>query len=821
MTSGGTSGGADARRRLTPLPAEVTSFVGRADEHAQVALLLNDSRLITVAGPAGVGKSRLAVRAAAAAADGFPDGVCLIELSRVSDAGLLPDMIARQLGVLEKDPRPQLAAVLDLLRERRLLLILDTCDHLVSACGDFTATVLREAPGITVLATSRQPLDLPEEQLVRLGPLPVPGLDGVVPAGRGDAVDLFAQRAASAVPGFAVSAENLRDVIRLCQRLDGIPLAIELAAVRLRALPLAELVQRLESQFCVLTGGRRGSVPRHHTLQTAIEWSYEQCTRAERVLWQRLSVFAASFDLAGAQDVGGFGEIGPDQVATVLASLVDKSVVLPYQGGGGPGAGRASAGSSAGEVRYRLLEALREFGADRLAKIGRYAECRDRLIARYLRLAGEFDEQLTGDGQWTRLCRLRADHANIQAALDYGFADPATAPCAAELAAALAGYWYLAGALRVGVYWQDKVLSRFTEPTTERAGALVNRALLGAAQGLPDAIAQAREGIAMAARLGDAHTHARGYVALHLALALGGQYQEALDAAEAARRLLTQLNSRTALVCLDVQLGLMYQLSGDFAAAVRHCERALAGLAPGEQWLHSYLHVTAAIALYRLGQAAECGAAARAALLAKRAIGDRDGGSYALEVLAWLAADGGRHERAAMLLGAAQAQSEQPGNRLGGNATMEEFHQNAVRAVTASLGKTAYARLYAVGAASDIDWVVTIATTDNDTPAGYPANRPARTAATPGATGAGSTGPAGSATALTSREREIAGLVASGLSNRDIAARLVISKRTVDAHVNHIFAKLGLSSRVQLTLWLRDQVPRARPAELPTAARPL
>jgi non-specific serine/threonine protein kinase len=777
------------------LPAEVTGFVGRADELARVTTLLSDSRLVTVAGPAGVGKSRLALRAAADVADSFPDGVCLIELSRVSDPGLLPDMVARQLGVLEKDPRPQLAAVLDLLSGRRLLLILDTCDHLVRACADFTTTVLRQAAGVTVLATSRQPLDMPDEQLVRLGPLPVTSPDGIV--GRGDAVELFAQRAASAVPGFAVTRENLQDVTRLCERLDGIPLAIELAAVRLRALPLIELVQRLESQFCVLTGGRRGSLPRHQTLQTAIEWSHQLCTAQERVLWQRLSVFATSFDLDGARDLGACDEIDPGQVAAVLGSLVDKSVVLPY-------------GS-----RYRLLEALREFGAGRLAAADQHAECRGRLIERYLQLAREFDEQLTGDGQWARLCRLRADHANIQAALDHGFADHATAPLAAKLAAALAGYWYMSGALRVGVYWQDKVLSQFAEPSTERASALVNRALLGAAQGLPEAVAQAREGITMAARLGDPPTRARGYVALHLALALGGQYEDALEAAEAARRLLTQLDARTALVCLDVQLGLMYQLAGDFAAAVRHCERALAGLAPGEQWLHSYLHVTAAIALYRLGQSAECAAAARAALLAKRAIGDKDGGSYALEVLAWLAADAGRNERAAILLGAAQAQSEQPGNRLGGNATMEEFHQRAVRTVTASLGKTAYARLYATGAARPIDWVVTMATADDDG-AGVDPGYQTATSGPPDGSGEDA-----SAASLTSREREIAGLVASGLSNREIAGRLFISKRTVDAHVNHIFAKLGLSSRVQLTLWLRDQVPRARPAELPTAAQPL
>ena len=315
MTPGG-------RRQL---PAEVSAFVGRTDELAALAGLLRRGRHVTVTGPGGVGKTRLALRAAADAANRYADGTCLVELSGLADPALLPATVALALGLRGRDPRLTHAAVLDHLRGQRLLLILDTCEHLTAAVARFASQLLRETEGVTIVTTSRQPLHLAGEQVLRLRPLPVPDI-GRDPA-PGDAVELFATRVGAAVGGFTISDAALPDVIRICRRLDGVPLALELAAVRARALPLAELADRLDASYSVLAGARRGVVPRHQTLRAAIDWSYGLCTQAERALWERLSVFAGSFDLAAARDVAACPLVPADQVGDVLAGLVDKSVV--------------------------------------------------------------------------------------------------------------------------------------------------------------------------------------------------------------------------------------------------------------------------------------------------------------------------------------------------------------------------------------------------------------------------------------------------------------------------------------------------------------
>ena len=800
MTPATTPGDPDARRHRGQLPAEVTGFVGRASELAWLATLLDRARLITVVGPGGVGKTRVALRAAARAADDYPDGIRLVELSGLRDPALLPDAVANCLGLHEQDDRTQLATVLDHLRTRRLLLILDTCEHMVDACALLAEAVLRQTAAVTVLATSRQPLDVPGEHMFRLQPLPVPdpaeAAPAASPAGSGDAVELFAQRAIAAVPGFAVTAANRADVVRLCRRLDGIPLAIELAAVRLRALPLPELTDRLENRFHVLTGGRRGIVSRHQTLRTAIEWSYGLCTPAERALWDRLSVFAGNFDVAAAEDVGACDMVPRDRVLQVLISLVDKSVVL-----------RDGPDGSAG-TRYRLLDSLREFAAQRLAASGQEADCRARHIARYLAMARSFGRNFADDDQLARLRQLRAEHDNIRAALEYAFAGPGWDRDAAELACVLYSYWHISGSLREGAYWLDKVLDTFPgpAPSPERASALIDRGLIGAVQGHPEAVARARAGTEMAALLRDERLRARGYLALNLALTFAGYHDEAVDAGEQARQRLAAAGSRVGLSCLDAQMGLLYQLSGNFDQSVDSCQHGLRGLSEGERWLRGYLHVISALALYQQpGKEAECAEALRQGLAAKHELGDFVGGAFALEVLAWLAADAGRCERAGWLLGAAHSLWERAGTRLGNNAIMEEFHQRAVAEAADALGAARYDALHAAGAAQPLDVIVTLAIGDADS-------------LTSGS-GSGAGCRDGQAGGLTKREQQIAALVASGLSNREIAEKLDISKRTVDAHVDHIFAKLGISSRVQLTVWLREQLPRARSGQLsPTSS---
>src|ERR1700735_3998833 len=376
---------------------EFTDFVGRQGELAQIAAMLERGRLVTVVGPGGVGKTRVALVAAAQAAQNYPDGVWIVEQSGLRDPFLLPNSVG---GVLEQAARSALDALREYLRDKRLLLILDTCEHLLDACADLIQAILPEAPGVTVLATSRQPIDTLGEQNFAVQPLPVPDSD-TAEVDRGDAVELFALRAAAAVPDFAVAPANAADVIGLCRRLDGIPLAIELAAVQLRGLALDELIRRLDHRFAVLTGGWPGALERHQTLHTAIEWSYGLCSVAERRLWSRLSVFAGTFSLAAAEEVCAEVELERGDVVNALIELVDKSVVLRE-------------GS-----RYRMLDTLREFGADRLAASGEEAACRARHVGRYLGKARYFGEHFADDDQMVRYEELRETHSNVRAALEY------------------------------------------------------------------------------------------------------------------------------------------------------------------------------------------------------------------------------------------------------------------------------------------------------------------------------------------------------------------------------------------------------------------
>jgi predicted ATPase/DNA-binding CsgD family transcriptional regulator len=833
--------GIDAGRRRRQLPADVSAFVGRTDELAALAALLRRGRHVTVTGPGGVGKTRLALRAAADAANRYAHGTRLVDLSGLADAALVPVAVAQGLGLRGRDPGPVPAAVLDHLRGQRLLLILDTCEHLTAAVARFASHVLRETNGITILATSRQPLQLAGEAVLRLGPLPVP--DAGRDPGPGDAVELFATRAAAARPGFTISDAELPDVIRICRRLDGVPLGVELAAVRTRALPLAELADRLDASFSVLAGARRGAVPRHQTLQAAIDWSHGLCTEAERALWERLSVFAGSFDLAAALDVAACPLVPADQVGDVLAALVDKSVVLRSDGPAASGApGPDHPRPDPAGPGYRLIASVREYGADRLEAAGQEADVRRRNTRRHLRRALGFRRHLLADDQAVRLRELRAQHSDLRAALEHGFgaAEPDRRRDAARLATALLPYWLMSGRLREGIRWQDAVLGLpagpsaglSAGPSAAVASALANRAVLGAMLGRPEAVADAREAVAIAARAGDDRAGGLCYLALQLALGLGGAYRESVEAAGQASPRLTAAGADTALRCLDVQLGHAHQLSGNFTAAAAAGERALAGLGPGERWLHGYVAITSALALYHQpGRRPECADAAGEALRAMRDLGDPVGEAYALDVLGWLAADDGRLERSAWLLGAAQARWELTGGRLGGNAGLEEHRARSAAAGARVLGADRCAELSARGAGTPIEQVVALVVAGDDTLPSVPGPRTAgddragTTAGHGGGNGGGDGGGDGGrdgqadAGELTSREREIAALVAGGLSNRQIADRLFISRRTVDAHVNHIYAKLRISSRVQLTIWERDRGPGDRPDQLSPTTR--
>src|SRR6266568_3089982 len=469
------------RRDPGELPAEVTGFVGRQRELAVLDGLLGTARLVTVTGPGGVGKTRVALRAAAKGRGQFADGVCLAELGELHDPDLLPHTVATCLGLPGQEAGSQADAIVDYLRGRQLLLILDSCEHLIGACAKLAEPVLRYAAQVTILATSRQPMNVPGEHCCPVPPLPVPEPEpsrasasrgsasraSAGQGGRGDAVELFAQRAAAASPGFAVTPANRREVIWLCGRLDGIPLAIELAAVQLRTLTLPQLNSRLEHRFGLLTSGRRVALPHQQTLRATTAWSYDLCSPDEQLLWARLSVFAGSFNVPAVEAVCAGGPLAREDILPTLIGLADKSVVLRTDEDG---------------ARYWLLDTVREFGAEWLAEAGPHTT-RDRHIAYFRAMAGDFGRHDKDDDQLPRYRRLRREHPDIRAALGYALSLPGREREAARLAADLRVYWAISGLLREGRHWLTKILLRFPEPSPERAWLLMTRGVLATLQG--------------------------------------------------------------------------------------------------------------------------------------------------------------------------------------------------------------------------------------------------------------------------------------------------------------------------------------------------
>jgi predicted ATPase len=732
------------------LPPQTSGFVGREAELARARELLGRSRLVTITGPGGVGKSRLAVRAAGEAADRFRDGAHVVELSAVHHPALLAHALAARLAIpelpnAESDQGSQLDRLLGFIRERQLLLILDTCEHLVDACAALADTVLREAPGVTVLATSRQPLDAAGEAVLQLSPLPVPE-PGASSAGKADAVELFAQRAAAAVPGFAVTPENLADVITVCRRLDGIPLAIELATVRLRALSLHQMAERIDDRLRLLTGGRRSGTPRHQTLRAAIEWSYSLCTPAEQLLWARLSVFAGGFDLAAAEAVCAGGDLGGDEVVPTLISLVDKNVLT-----------RESApdqdprdGGQPHEPVFRMLDTIREFGAERLhlagpreiarrwdgrgerarrpvraerpvragepgAGVGQAeAAVRRRFIAHYLTLAERFEREPTTD-QLGQYQRLRREHANLRAAFDYALNLPGNDSAAVVLATSLFFYWRISGLLLEAEYWLGQALQRCPKGSVVRARVLSTRGYVRVLLGdFANGRADAEAAVAIAATYSDLAAGGRAYSALHRALTFSGSLDEAREAARCAVACLTSAGDTLALAQLDAVDAMFRLQTGEPRLCCENATRGLARLPADEIWCASYLYGLQSLGFLRLGDLERASRSGLQALEMKYRINDVIGMAIGLGGLGFIAAGEGRYERTAWLFGASSPLWERAGQRYTGSPAHMALHQVAEAAARGGLGDDRFWALHAAGAAASLDRVIERALGDHD-----------------------------------------------------------------------------------------------------------
>jgi predicted ATPase/class 3 adenylate cyclase len=488
--------------RPNNLPRVLSTFVGREREIAEAKRILAGSRLITLTGPGGVGKTRLSLEVASQLLDQFDDGVWVVELGTLTDSEFVLPEIASILGLGEEPGRPLLATITAYLAGRRLLLVLDNCEHVLAAVASATDSILRACPTVRIVGTSQEPLGIDGEATLPVGSLSLPDPErkasGETVLGA-EAVRLFADRAAAALPTFLVSDRNAEAVARICRRLDGIPLAIELAAARVRALPVEQIAARLDDRFRLLTGGSRVAVPRHQTLRAAMDWSYELLSEEERTVLRRLSVFAGTFTLEAAEAVVAAGTVDSSAIFDLLSNLVDKSLV---QAGELPD-------ESSGEARFGLLETVREYGAERAAAADETEDARRRHRDWFLALVDRaapafFRGPVPQD--WLRVLAL--EHENLRAALAWSAAAPGEQPMGLRMAAGLWRFWEIRGDLVEGRSWLEGMLTA-TGPivilSPLRANALTGAGILAFLQGdYESAFALHQESLALHRRLGDA-----------------------------------------------------------------------------------------------------------------------------------------------------------------------------------------------------------------------------------------------------------------------------------------------------------------------------
>jgi predicted ATPase/DNA-binding CsgD family transcriptional regulator len=771
------------RRRLGNLPAETTSFVGRRRELADVRSALATARVVSLVGPGGVGKTRLALRASTDLGRGFADGAWWVDLAEIRDGALVSSAAVAALDLRDQAAAEPLQILSTYLRDRELLLVFDNCEHVLDASAGLAAEVLRAAPGVRMIATSREPLQVPGERVVPVPPLDLPAAGDEQPISRllqNEAVMLFSERAAAATGSFELSASNRSAVVGLCRRLDGLPLAIELAAVRMRVLTVEQILDRLTDRFALLTGGGRAALPRQQTLRTTIDWSHDLLTAPEQELLRRLCVFAGRFTVDDVETVFAIGNAFGGQTLDLLAALVDKSLVVRDD--------------AFGVACYRLHETMREYAGVKLQEAGE-AEWLDDVFVEYYRtqtrdrravLLREIQAVLQArtpgpkrTAEWLQWLDLEID--NIRSALH---------KCVAasdwrrglELATSIGYYWVTRGTTE-SIRWFDDLIAAADGSADVPARAYYFRGWLSILKGDPEA---ARPWLAKAV---DAARGAGERPQLSESLSLASTAERLAGDRAAARRLLDEAGTVTSgLDHYPASIGLIHAravhalVEGDIAAAeAASSEGARLSREVGDLYYLERMLMNLGLVAVAAGDLAVSRSRFVEGLRIARQADDRLGQSVLLRQLGGHAAASGQPRVAARLLGAADAIGAAAGASAMG--PVEPELARARDAAIEALGAARFETEYTAGSRLSRETALRLALGEADE-------------VDAGAGEHVDTGP------LSKREVDVARLVAEGLGNREIAARLFISERTVTTHVGNILNKLGFDSRVQIANWM-------------------
>jgi predicted ATPase/DNA-binding SARP family transcriptional activator/DNA-binding CsgD family transcriptional regulator len=759
------------------LPSARTSFVGREREIVEVRQALVMTALLTLTGAGGSGKTRLALEAARDLVGAYPDGVWFVELAPLTDSELVAQAVAGVLGVREQQNSPLLDTLAGTLQKKKMLLVLDNCEHLVDGAARLADTLLDRCPRVRILATSREPLSVAGEVNWPVPPLSLPDAEHPLTVGELEGYEsarLFVERALYRPSAFALTPENARAVAEICTRLDGIPLAIELAASRIGALAVEQISERLSDSLKLLTSGGRTATPRQQTLRGALNWSYELLGELERKLFVRLSVFAGGWTLEAVEVVGAGDGIEQEDVLDLISRLVDKSLVVAEPG-------------EKGALRYRMLETVRQYAHEKLERSGESDTVRRRHASFFVSLGEALASQLSGPEMAFALDRIAAELPNVRAALNWTL-EREEAEKAVQLAGALYPFWNFRGHLKEGRRWLDAALARDGTPTMTRVDALLAAAGLAALQGdHARAEALAEKGLTLSRT--DAYPF--GTVRALFLLGITAEWQG--DADRAAAYYEETLSRRSDLGASHwvarslAALAAVTRLRGDSARAKTLAEEALdLAREAGHAW-------TVALALGVLANvAADRHDYARAVPLYEESLGlslelgNHWGVAGTVAGLAGVVAAQGQHDRAARLLGAAR----ELGDTIGvARLAQHEEYDRVLADARAHLDDSAFAAAWEAGRAMTLEEVIEYALSGGEN---APPTAPAREESPVVAT-------------LTFREREVVTLLARGLSDRAVARELSVSERTVTTHVGRIFKKLGFHSRAQVAAWAVEE----------------
>jgi predicted ATPase/DNA-binding CsgD family transcriptional regulator len=750
--------------------ASAAPLFGRTGELAQLRHLLSDSnvRLLTLTGPGGTGKTRLA-QAFVSDATALPGrAVWFVDLSVVDDPAHVASSIAQALNVQESGSEPLPAILRDVLNRTAALLVLDNFERVMGA-ADLLADLLAAAPDLTCLVTSREPLHLRAEQVFPVGPLPVPGIDvsdlsSIVAS---PSVALFQDRGRARLPDFAITSVNAPEVAEICRRLDGLPLAIELAAAQIGVLSPQAVLERLEAREPFVFGGARDAPARHRTLRAAVAWSYELLDPVEQLVFRQCGVFSGTFGTAAVAGVVEHAGQSQDRLSTV-ARLADKNLIQVVN-------------PMVGDPRFRLIETIRAFAITLLTETGELAASRRRHAGYFLEFAEHAEKTLLGPTMADTLDRLEREYDNLRAAL-YWALEGGDLLVGLRLAGALYRFWMLRGHLAEARQWLSRALPRsLDQPVTARAKALNAAGVLAGVQG-DNAAAETffQESLRLWETVGDP---------IRLAAAMGNLGLTAQDRQDAARAMDCFLKAESLYASVGDQRGIAVSM-GSRAHLARQQGKTLEAVNLLQEALALFRLVGdprgTANALANLGHALlelrkpeESIGHFRESLELRRKLGNTLGIAECLEGFAAAAAATRRAGRAARLLGAAAALREVTGAPL--PATDRERYEDVVRRIHAQLDPQDFERQHAIGGGLGAEQAVAYALRESDEPS-------------PGQHG------------LTGRERQIALLVARGLTNQQIARSLLVTRRTVSSHLEHIFAKLDVQTRAEVAVWITRHV---------------